>query len=354
MAREPGTPGRSRKTRGAAAGPAPQPAPPGAGPLLTILVHREGHTETAGAVDPAWLQPDSGVVVWVDLAAPTPVETRILRDTFGFHELAVEDAISESEFPKIEAYDGYLYLILHGIDIEATRQGGITTHDTDFFLGRTYLVTVHDGLSRSIAGMRELCGRNARILSEGPVALLHRLIDSMVDHYRPEIDKLEDRVDELENTVFESPSRDTVREILALKREVASLRRVTMPQRDIVGRLARREFGLVDVEVAYRFRDVHDHLVRIADEAIMFQDRITGILEAHVSNVSNRLNEVMKVLTVITTVFGPMTVLTGFYGMNVDLPFLPGGPKAQFWWIMGGLVIIASAMLWMFKKREWI
>ena len=345
---------RSRKARGADPGPAPLPLPAHPAPLVSIVVLRAGRTEAAGAVDPAWLQPDSGVVFWVDLAAPTLAEASILRDVFRFHELAVEDALSESEIPKIEAYDGYLYLILHGIDIHASRQGGITTHDTDFFLGQTFLVTVHDGLSRTVAGMRELCSRNERILAEGPAALLHRLVDAMVDHYRPEIDKLQDRIDELEDAVFESPAGDTVRDILDLKREVASLRRVTIPQRDVIGRLARREFGLVDVEMAYRFRDVHDHLVRLTDETLMFQDRITGILEAHVSSVSNRLNEVMKVLTVIATIFMPLTVLTGLFGMNVRFPLLPLGEKAQFWWILGSMLAIIGAMLWWFRKRRWI
>ena len=175
--------------------------------------------------------------------------------------------------------------------------------------------------------MRELCLRNDRILGEGPAALLHRIVDSMVDNYRPEVDTLEDRIDELEDRIFESPDRDTVRQILELKREIASLRRVLIPQRDVVGRLARREFALVDIEIAYRFRDVHDHLVRLTDETMMFQDRITSILEAHVSHVSNRLNEVMKVLTVVSTIFMPLTVLTGMFGMNVALPRFPGGER---------------------------
>ena len=102
-----------------------------------------------------------------------------------------------------------------------------------------------------------------------------------------------------------------VRDILELKRDVVSLRRVTIPQRDVVGRLARREFAEIDMSVAYRFRDVYDHLVRIADEAMVFSDRITALLEAHLSATSNRLNEVVKVLTIITTVFGPLTVFTG-------------------------------------------
>jgi hypothetical protein len=156
----------------------------------------------------------------------------------------------------------------------------------------------------------------------------------MVDHYRPEIDKLEERIDELEKAVFEPPIR-AVRRILDEKREVAALRRIVTPQRDVIARLARREFVDISTEMSFRFRDVYDHLVRIADDALIFQDRITGMLDAHLSNVSNRLNEVMKVLTVVSTIFMPLTLLTGAVGMNVPLPQFPGRRAAQFWWLLG-------------------
>jgi magnesium transporter len=145
-----------------------------------------------------------------------------------------------------------------------------------------------------------------------------------------------------------------VREILGLKRDLASLRRVVIPQRDAVGRLARREFALITDEMAYRFRDVYDHLVRLSDEATLLQDRVTGILEAHLSTISNRLNRVMKVLTVMSTIFLPLTVLTGMWGMNIPLPHFPGPPEAQFWWIAGVMAAISAAMLAMFRRNGWI
>ncbi len=145
-----------------------------------------------------------------------------------------------------------------------------------------------------------------------------------------------------------------MRRILELKRDLASLRRIVVPQRDAVGRLARREFVQINDEMTYRFRDVHDHLVRISEEATLFQDRITGILDAHMSSVSNRLNEVMRVLTVMSTIFLPLTVLTGMWGMNVPLPVFPGGEQVQFWWVAGIMAAVSSVMLWFFRKNEWI
>lgn len=321
--------------------------------MISIFVHRDGQTEAVSELNVEWLRPDSGATVWLDLAAPTPAEGAILRDSFHFHDLAVEDALSPSESPKIESYVGYLYIILHGIDFEASQQE-VVTHDIDFFLGRNFLVTVHDGRSRSVASMHEICAHNAHILGEGPAALMHRIVDAMVDHYRPEIDRLEERIDDIEDAIFDSPSPDDVRRILQMKHEVASLRRLMGPQRDVMARLARREFSLIEAEIAYRFRDVHDHLVQLADQTLLFHDRMTGILEAHVSNVSNRLNEVMKVLTMIATIFMPLTLLTGIYGMNVAFPQLPGGEGAQFYWVIGAMVVAAAGMLWWFRRRGWL
>jgi magnesium transporter len=321
--------------------------------VVTVFVHRNGATEQATSIDRGWLNPASGAIVWVDLAAPSIPDSLVLSDTFRFHPLSVEDAMSPIQFPKAEPYDGYLYVILHGIEGRA-HEHCFTTHDVDFFVGPHYLVTVHDGDSRSIADLRDHATRNPKILSEGPVALFHRIVDSMVDHYRPEIDKLEDRLDTLEDEIFKTGDPRLVRTILDEKRQVASLRRIVIPQRDVIARLARRDFVDVSTEMSFRFRDVYDHLVRISDDALMFQDRITGMLDAHLSNVSFRLNEVMKVLTLVTVLFMPPTLVAGIWGMNVPLPHFPGGEAAQFWWVIGVVVAITVTMLAVFRARRWI
>src|SRR5262245_32140721 len=150
--------------------------------MLTIFVHRNGQTERATSIDRSWLNPASNAFVWADLAAPSIPEMLILSDTFAFHPLSVEDARAALHDPKIEAYDGYLYVILHGIDVRASKHS-LVTHDIDFFIGQTYLVTVHDGTSRSVSGMQENVARNSKIMAEGPVALFHRIVDAMIDHY---------------------------------------------------------------------------------------------------------------------------------------------------------------------------
>lgn len=342
--------------------------------MIDVFVHRDGQTTRADRVEPEWLGPSSNVTLWVDLTTPGDEESRLLLDVFHFHPLSVEDAGSSLQFPKIEAYQGYLYLVLHGIDAKLappkpTRDGGLVppkptgvggaqrsqfaTRDVDFFLGRNYLVTVHDGQSRSIERLREMCGRHEHILREGPVGLLHRIVDAMVDNYRPVIEEIEDRIGRLEEQAFAGAERLS-RQVMKLKREVGSMRRVMVPQRDAIGRLARREFPMISDEMAYRFRDVYDQVVRLTEEAILFQDRVTGIFEVNLSTVSHRLNQVMKLLTVMSTIFLPLTVLTGMWGMNVTLPHFPGGPEVQFWWVGGIMVALIAAMLAVFRSNKWI
>jgi magnesium transporter len=302
-------------------------------------------------VEPEWLAPGSGVTLWADIADPTPDEGRLLSEVFHFHPLSVEDAVSAVQFPKVETYPGYLYLVLHGVD--ASERQALATRDIDFFLGANYLVTVHDGRSRSIARMRDVCGAYEHILAEGPVALMHRIVDTMVDNYRPEMEAIEQRIEKLEEEALAGRDR-LVRQTLRLRRDLAFMRRVLNPQRDVIGRFARREFPAIADEMAYRFRDVYDHVVRLSDETILFQERLSSILEVNLATVSNRLNQVMKVLTVMSTIFLPLTVLTGMWGMNIGLPHFPGGADLQFWWILSVMIAISVSMLIVFRRLRWI
>ena len=321
--------------------------------MIKVYKYEGGSVECLDSVDPAWLAPDSGVTFWADFDQPTPEEAGLLKKVFHFHELSIEDALAEIHQPKIESYGDYLYLVLHGIDFSA-RQHRFRTKDVDFFLNPKYLVSIHHGLSRSVGRVADACTRNGLVIAEGTPALLHRVVDTMVDNYRPEVEKLAQRLDKLENEVFERPDPRLVRAILEFKKDVASLRQVVLPERDAVGRLARREFPYISERVAYRFRDVHDHLVRLSDEAMFFQDRVTGILDAHLSAVSNQLNTVMKVLTVISTIFMPLTFITGLYGMNIELPGFGLNPHWLFWPLLAVMLSISVGMLLWFRSKRWI
>lgn len=320
--------------------------------MIRYFVHQDGRTEQVDTIDRGWLTSGRDVTVWADVAEATAADGAVLRDVFGLHELAVADALSPTNHPKVETYGDVLYVVLHGINFHADEHA-FDTHDTDFFVTPRFLVTVHDGKRRSIAHVSSLCTRSARFLAEGPVALMHRIVDTMVGHYLPEVDELETWLDDLERQVLERPGERLTAEILAVKRDIAGLRRIVIPQRDVIGRLSRREFDVISQEMSYRFRDVSDQLVRMADDAIIFQDRVTGILDAHLASVSIQLAQVSKVIAVVATLFGPLTVLTGLYGMNVPLPHLPGGDGAQFWWVLTLMVGAALAMFAWFRRSGW-
>ena len=167
------------------------------------------------------------------------------------------------------------------------------------------------------------------------------------------VHSLGQRIETLEDEAFHGQEA-LVRQVLHLRRDLAFMRRVLTPQRDVIARLARREFPAIADEMAYRFRDVHDHVVRLTDETILFQERLTGIVDVHYATVSNRMNQVMKVLTVMSTIFLPLTVLTGMWGMNIPVPHFAGAPASQFWWILGLMIAISLAMIAVFRRNHWI
>lgn len=321
--------------------------------MRSVFVHRDGVTRQVDAVDPAWLAPEAPEQLWVNVDRPSEADRPLLEGVFHLHELAVEDALGAQHHPKVESYPDFLYLILHDVAAGIGVRVG-TTNDIDFFLGRNFLITVHTAPSPAIEAEQAACAKHHNVLGDGPVALMHRIIDVMVDQYPPLVDRLEERMDALERQVFDKPHAHPLKGILALKADVAALRRVAVPERDAIGRLARREFDEIPEAMAYRFRDVYDHLVRLTEEAMFFQDRITGLLDAYLSTQSNRMNQVMKVLTLIATIFMPLTVLTGVYGMNVAIPRLPGGDGAQFWWILVMMAAVSAIMLWMFRRMRWL
>jgi magnesium transporter len=239
--------------------------------MVTIFVYRGGRCDQVTSLDRLWLNPAAGVVLWVDLEAPSIPESLILSDTFGFHPLAVEDAMSTGQPAKAEAYDGCLFSVLRGPDSEV-----------DFFVGHTFLVTVHQRDSKPVADCIDNAKHSPRPLVEGPVGLFHKIADALVDGYRPAIARLVERTNDVEKQVFEKASAATVREVLALRRDVFDLGSDASAQRHVVDRLARREFVDIGTDMAFRFRDIHDHLVRVTDDVEALRDRLDGLLTVSV------------------------------------------------------------------------
>ena len=313
----------------------------------------EGKIERFTEFRPEQLTEIEGAFHWIDIEDPTVQEASLLEDPFHFHPLAIEDCLAEVHHPKVDDYDDYIFIIVHGIRFDAPSDAFIT-RELDMFLGRNYLITHHKGPMRSVTAAREMCGKNIiPSLPKGVDFLCHQIMDQMFEHYFPNLDTIEDKIQMAQVEVFENPTRETLDRIFTLKRDVMNLRRICTPQREIVHRLSRGEFRVIGTKAAVYFRDIYDNLYRIVDASYQYQDLVQGTLDAYLSAVSNRLNETMKRLTVVGAVFAALTVITGIYGMNFEhMPELKWRFGYLFaWGVMG--VAIAGLVLF-FKKKQWI
>jgi magnesium transporter len=291
--------------------------------------------------------------VWVDLTPPlSPGDTAIVRDVFKFHALAIEDCFQTRTHPKIDEYDGYLYLITHGLTASATAESSEIV-ELDAFLGPNYLVTHHEVPSRSVTSVMELVLRTGYPLRQGVTFVLHAILDRQVDGLEAVLDNIEERIETLEDAIFVRPQNAHIAGVLSVKRNILELRRWTAKQREVLLRLGRHEFQMIAPAEALLFRDVYDHLVRTTDLLEGFRDMLTSIQDAYLSAVSNRTNEIMKFLTLFTSVMMPLTVVTGIYGMNFEhMPEL----RSVFGYpiVLGAMAVITGAILLYFRRRGWL
>lgn len=288
-------------------------------------------------------------VVWVDLQSPSPDESAVLTQVFKFHPLSVEDCESRRHHPKIDDYQEFLFVLTQGVHPESS-VNEFRTRQLSFFLGRNYLVTYHREKSRSVEQTMNLARRSPRVISDGPDSLFYNILDAQVDLYLPVLDSFEKKIDEVEDRIFDSPTSAVLADVLAFKRALMRLRRISGHQREVLLRLVRREFPMIQEKVSINLRDVHDHLVRVNDLADTYRELVAGALEAHLSIVGNRTNEIMRALTVVATLFIPLTFVAGVYGMNFDhMPELRWRYGYLFAW--GLMIAIGAGMYFYFRRR---
>jgi len=291
-------------------------------------------------------------VFWVDLFNPTDEESYLLTADFGFHPLAIEDVIAELPGPKVDDYGQYLFVVFK-IANYASASEGLTTKEVDIFLLRSGVVTIHYDPIPPLDAVARRCQNDERLLSRGADFMFHAVLDHLVDHYDSTLERLEYEADEVEDRVFEAPGRDITKRVFNLKRDLAQLKRIATPQREILNRFARDQFPLIGSQARLYFRDVFDHMQRINDLADSLRDTLNSVLEVHFSAVQKNTNDTIKILTVIATVFLPMYFLTGVYGMNFK--YLPEvGWKHGYLFFWGLCAATVTTMLWLFHRRKWL
>ena len=303
-----------------------------------------GGEYTASAMDTAARQP-LPKVSWFDVPDPQSPELDELARRFQFHELQVEDCRHRPQRAKTEEHGQYIFTVLKHLHTVGT----LEFDDLDIFLGPDYIVTVHDGECGLIEKVR------ARALeSHVPRVdrLFYMLLDLVVDEYSPTLDKLAEDISEIESEVLRRPDPEVLARILELKRKLIEFRRIAGGMREVVNTLARREHGLLSDDLDPYLRDVYDHLVRTVEFIETYRDLLTGSLDIYLSATANRTNEVMKVLTIYGTIAVPLVVITGFFGMNLQLPWMSNPHGALY--ASGLMVVSTAAVLLYFRVKRWL
>ena len=318
-----------------------------------ILV--DGSIERTSSLEEVCTAHAAGKKMWVDLERRTPDIDHALRDTFGIHPLVVEDIWSERSIPKMDEFDEYLYVVVHGVRRESTPKK-VELFMLDIVFAQDFVLTQHrDPFSAEAVRTRLM--KEPRLLVDGAAWLAHAFLDDVVDRYLPLIDALGGALERVEHDVLataaESGERDLLPELFALKRAIHSVDRITHHQRDILQRLSRCELREVPREAMPYFRDVHDHFTRVADRADALRDIIVDVTDAFLGVQSSRMNSTVKRLTLISTLMLPLTLVTGFYGMNFRHM-----PELQWKWgelyALGLLVLVAASALTYLKRKRWI
>jgi len=298
---------------------------------------------------------DSSAVVWVDVdTVDDPYVLDQLGQRFGLHPLVVEDIRSTDQRPKVEDYEGYLYLVLRMLR-HADGEEDLLDEQVSLVLGPSFVLSFQTGLEGDVFDpVRERLRTGKGSLRKlGADYLAYALIDAIVDHYFLLLERVGDRVEDLSDEMVQDPQRKTLGDLHRLKRELLFLRKSVWPLREVIARLERGESALFQEHTLVYLRDVYDHAIQVADRIDTYRDMLAGMLEIYLSSQSNRMNEIMKVLTIIATIFMPLTFIAGVYGMNFR--FLPEvGWRYGYAFALGLMALVALTMLLYFKRKKWL
>lgn len=290
--------------------------------------------------------------VWIGLYEPTEQEFETIRHEFELHDLAVEDAIHAHQRPKLEVYGEMVFVVLKTaryVDPDEVVQLG----EILVFLGKDYVITVRHGEASSLHGVREGLEADSKLLRHGPGAVLHAIVDRVVDDYGPALAGLGEDVDEIEGEVFSQERGNPTERIYKLKREVLQLSRATTPLLEPVNRLARGDYEVIPLEVRAYFRDVDDHLRRVREQLDGYRDLLTSVLEANLAQVTVQQNQDVRKISAFVAILAVPTMIAAIYGMNFDdMPEL--GWSLGYPFVLVLMATICFSLYRYFKRIGWL
>jgi len=298
-------------------------------------------------------RPGSGARLWVDIQDPQHETLEPLLETrVGFHELAAEDSLSANTLPKYDRFKNYDFFIFRAVDLNLSEHGS-QTYKLAAFLGPEFVFTIHRERMQAVENVQARLPSDRRILDNGPDFLLYNVVDQMVDSHFPLLEKIEECVDTLQESIFQNADPRQLDELLHLKRDINILRRVSMPQRELLNQISRGDAQFIQPQFLIYFRDVYDHMFRISETIDVERDLMAATMEAYLSVMANRTNEIMKVLTIFSSIMLPMTVIAGIYGMNFDhMPELHW--KYGYPFALGLMAVTAALLLTWFYRKAWV
>lgn len=319
--------------------------------LISLVRHPDGSVEELAATrldEIDRLCATAGTLVWVSAIAPGEEQIEVLRREFDLHPLAVEDVRKRGQRPKLDAYPGQHMIVAY----EAI-EGEMKSSEAHLFIGPGWLLTVSWRPMPMLDAVRQRFAEGKDQAGRGVGELLYSVLDAIVDSYFPELDRISERIDTLEDRVLQGDAdREGLREVLSIKRRLLDLRRVLTPMRDVANRLLRRDLEIVDADTTPYYQDLYDHLVRVIDQLDLSRDLLASVLDARLTVASNGLNAIVKRLAAITVILMVPTLIAGIYGMNFDrMPELEwpfGYPFA-----LGLMALAVVAAVTFFRRRGW-
>jgi magnesium transporter len=286
--------------------------------------------------------------VWIDITSITEKERDLLTEKFDLHHLTMEDLFSSNTRIKVEEFPKYLFCVFYGI----TYDSNFHLLELDFIIGNNFLITNHKKPIASFDSMKKNTQKLENLLKKGLDFLFHKLLDEEIDNYFPMLEKVDNKVEALEEQVTSNPTPLALNKIMAIKRELIGIRKVAFQQRDKTGFLAKNDYAFFSKKSRPYFRDIYDHAIRVNDSIESHREAISNTYDVYMSSISNKMNEVMRTLSIIATIALPLTVISSIYGTNFNI--LPGSESAVGFWIMIlSMIALTLAMVMYFKKKRW-
>ncbi len=321
---------------------------------ITIIEYDEENLreKEAKTIEDCLEAKESSMVTWIRIIGLKQIQ--LLEDLgkkFNIHPLVVEDILNTTQRPKIEDYNDYLFMVVKNVDFNAD---DMESNQVSIILGPNFVISVQEQQEVILQPIMNSIRNNRGIIRRMKNDFLaYAILDAVLDNYFAIIEKLSDRIELVEDELISNPVQDTLHEIYHLKQNLIVLRKSIWPFREILSRMERSHFKLIDDKLIIYIRDIYDHSIQVMETVETYRDMLSGMLDIYLSSVSNRMNEVMKVLTIIATIFIPLTLIAGIYGMNFRfMPELDIPIAYPLVWL--SMIIVGLVLVMFFKRKRWI